>query len=238
MKKITKWFIGILLTFLIIISVTFIIVKNKEYQPSTSALSVAKTSQNINGTTKFSGDDSKPMVIFYPGALVEPKSYSIWAKRVANAGYSVYIVRFPLDMAVLNSNAANKIQKNKAYIIGGHSLGGTMASRYAHNHPDKLKGVFFLASYPEKKGNLRKTTTPVLSVTATNDGVLQRNNYQQAKRFLPSNTTYKQIEGGNHAGFGSYGKQRKDNPATISNYQQQIEISHLLINWLSKNINQ
>ena len=38
---------------------------------------------------------------FYPGALVDAESYSIWAKEVSEKGYSVAIVKMPFDMAVL-----------------------------------------------------------------------------------------------------------------------------------------
>ncbi|KRN99289.1 alpha/beta fold hydrolase [Companilactobacillus kimchiensis] len=238
MKKLSKWLIGIIITLIILLGAMFLIIKNKEYQPSIQANDAAKSSITVDNTFKFQGDDSKPMVIFYPGALVEPKSYSIWAKKVAQAGYSVYIVRFPLDLAVLNSNAANKIQKNKPYIIGGHSLGGTMACRYAKKHPKTLKGVFLLASYPEKKGDLHEIKVPIISLTASNDGVLNRTNYQKAKKFLPNNTIYEQISGGNHAGFGNYGKQQGDNAATISNAKQQNIISQLLINWLNQSISE
>lgn len=238
MKKFKRWLLGSLIVLLAICSIILLIVKNKEYQPSNTAQQASSTSTVIDNTIKFSGDDSKPMVIFYPGALVEPKSYSIWAQKVAQAGFSVYIVRFPLDLAVLNANAAKKIQKNHQYIIGGHSLGGTMASRYAKNNSQKLLGVFFLASYPEKKGDLHETNVPVLSLTATKDGVLNYTNYQKAKKLLPNNTIYEQISGGNHAGFGSYGKQSGDNSATISNVKQQNIISKLLINWLNKDISQ
>lgn len=238
MKKFKRWLLGILIVLLAICSIILLVVKNKEYQPSNTAQQASSTSTVVDNTIKFSGDDSKPMVIFYPGALVEPKSYSIWAQKVAQAGFSVYIVRFPLDLAVLNANAAKKIQKNHQYIIGGHSLGGTMASRYAKNNSQKLLGVFFLASYPEKKGDLHETNVPVLSLTATKDGVLNYTNYQKAKKLLPNNTIYEQISGGNHAGFGSYGKQSGDNSATISNVKQQNIISKLLINWLNKDISQ
>ena len=181
--------------------------------------------------------------------LIEQARNTITATKISSAiclpvlrmffcGFSVYIVRFPLDLAVLNANAAKKIQKNHQYIIGGHSLGGTMASRYAKNNSQKLLGVFFLASYPEKKGDLHETNVPVLSLTATKDGVLNYTNYQKAKKLLPNNTIYEQISGGNHAGFGSYGKQSGDNSATISNVKQQNIISKLLINWLNKDISQ
>lgn len=236
MKKLSKWLIGILIGIIVLILITFLVVKNKEYQPSTTAQTAANSSTMINSTTKFQGNDSNPKVIFYPGALVEPKSYSIWANKVSQAGYSVYIVRFPLDLAVLNVNAANKISKNNGYIIGGHSLGGTMASRYAKNHQKNLLGVFFLASYPEKKGDLHEINVPVLSLTASKDGVLNQTSYQEAKKLLPNDTIYEQISGGNHAGFGSYGKQKGDNTASISNQKQQNTVSKLLINWLNSNI--
>ncbi|MQS88205.1 alpha/beta hydrolase [Companilactobacillus mishanensis] len=236
MKRITKWIISILIAIIILIGITFGIVKSKEYQPSPSAINDAKTSTMVGSTTEFKGNTTKPRIIFYPGALVEPKSYSIWAKQVSNAGYSVYIVRFPLDMAVLNANAARKIQNNKDYIIGGHSLGGTMAARYAHNNTKHLKGIFFLASYPEKKGNLRHTSAPVISITGTKDGVLDQKNYKTSKKYLPKTTDFEEIKGGNHAGFGSYGKQKGDNKAIISNKEQQNKVAQLLINWLNNKV--
>lgn len=236
MKKFFKWLIGIIVALVVIVLISVFVVKNKEYQPSSAALSASKVSTTTNNITEFSGNNQNPKVIFYPGALVEPKSYSIWAKKVAQAGYSVYIVRFPLDLAVLKTNVADQVSKSNGYVIGGHSLGGTMASRYAHNHSKNLKGVFFLASYPEKKGDLRKTKVPVLSINASNDGVLKWNNYNKAKKLLPSNTVYEQIQGGNHAGFGSYGKQSGDKSASISNRKQQNIVSRLLINWLNTKI--
>lgn len=236
MKKRFKWLLGIVAVLIILIIGGFFTIKSKEYQASTQAQSAAQISISTNNTVKFQGNDANPMVIFYPGALVEPKSYSIWASQVAKAGYTVYIVRFPLDLAVLNSNAASRVQDNKDYVIGGHSLGGTMAARYAAKNPEHLKAVFFLASYPETKGDLHEINVPVLSLTASKDGVLNRKNYNKAKKLLPNGTFYEQIPGGNHAGFGSYGKQQGDNRATISNAKQQNIISSILINWLNENI--
>ncbi|AKP68232.1 alpha/beta family hydrolase [Companilactobacillus ginsenosidimutans] len=236
MKNSSKWLFRIIATILIIATIIFGTTKVLEYQPSSKAEDAAKSSTQVLNTTKFQGDDSKPMVIFYPGALVDPKSYSIWAEKVAAAGYSVYIVRFTLDLAVLNPNVAKKIQQNKNYIIGGHSLGGTMAARYAHDNPKDLKGVFFLASYPEEKGDLKKAKVPVLSITGTNDGVLNQSKFNGAKKYLPTTTVYTQITGGNHAGFGSYGKQRHDKKASISNARQQDEISNILITWLNNSV--
>ncbi|WP_125764076.1 alpha/beta family hydrolase [Companilactobacillus hulinensis] len=234
MKKIFKWLVGIFVAIIIIIGATFAVVKHKEYQPSDSAIKSAATTTTISNTVKFQGDDTKPAVIFYPGALVEPKSYSIWANEVSRAGYTVYIIRFPLDLAVTEVNAANKVQNGGPYIIGGHSLGGTMAARYAKKNTKELKGVFLLGSYPEKKGNLSNVNVPVLSITGSEDGVLNQKAYKKAKKYLPKNTEYVTINGGNHAGFGSYGKQKGDNPAKISNADQQRVIADLLLHWLNK----
>ncbi|WP_201308232.1 alpha/beta hydrolase [Companilactobacillus farciminis] len=237
-KKVWKWLLGILIFLLVAISIMVVVVKNKEYQPSQTAISTSQEASTVDNVIRFEGDNNKPKVIFYPGALVEPASYSIWAQKVAQAGYSVYIVHFPLDLAVLNSNAANKISKSNGYVIGGHSLGGTMAAKYAKNNPNNLKGLFFLASYPENKNDLHEINVPVLSLTATKDGVLNHTNYQKTKKLLPNNTIYEQIKGGNHAGFGSYGKQSGDNTASISNAKQQNIISTLLINWLNDSISE
>lgn len=236
MKKVSKFLLSLGIFLIILVVASISLIKIKEYPPSVLANNAAKESTVVSNTIKFQGDDTKPMIIFYPGALVDPKSYSIWAQKVAQAGYSVYIVRFPLDLAILNTNAANKVQNNQPYIIGGHSLGGTMACRYAKNHADKLKGVFLLASYPETKGDLHKINIPVLSVTASRDGVLNQANYQKAKKLLPANTDFEQIAGGNHGGFGSYGLQKGDHKAQISNAKQQNIISLLLINWLNQEI--
>ncbi|WP_125713858.1 alpha/beta hydrolase [Companilactobacillus kedongensis] len=236
MKKFTKWIIAIILGLFIITISTYLVVKSKEYEPSTAAMNAATTTTTVENSIKFQGDDTRPAIIFYPGALVEPKSYSIWANEVAKAGYSVYIVRFPLDLAVMNANAASKIQANKPYVIGGHSLGGTMAARYAHNNTKELKGLFFLASYPEKKINLRHLKEPVLSITASQDGVLNESSYKKAKKLLPASTKYLVINGGNHAGFGSYGKQKGDNKSSIKNIDQQKVVASLLIHWLDSKV--
>lgn len=234
MKKIYKWIIGIIIILIVIIGASFTVVKHIEYQPTSAALKASETTTYVSNTLKFQGDDSKPVVIFYPGALVNPISYSIWANKLARAGYTVYIVKFPLDLAIINANAAKKVQNGGPYIIGGHSLGGTMAARYASKNTDELKGVFFLGSYPEKKGNLRHIKEPVLSITASRDGVLNSDSYKESKKYLPKNTSFITINGGNHAGFGSYGKQSGDKSAEISNADQQKIVADLLIRWLDK----
>lgn len=236
MKKFKKIVITIISIIAVLLIAAATYVHFSTYQPSSVAQQAAKSSQTIDNATVFKAKHNKMTVIFYTGAMVQPNSYSIWAKQVANAGYTVKIMHFPLNMAFFNTNAADKLAgKNENYVVGGHSLGGAMASRYGHNsHNKNLRGIFLLGAYADEKGRLDKTYLDVLSVTATNDKVLNWKNYQANKKYLPKNTEYKSIQGGNHGGFGSYGHQKGDGKATISNHTQQNEVAHLLINWLNK----
>lgn len=174
-------------------------------------------------------------VIFYPGALVEAESYAPLAKRIATAGHPFYIAQMPFNLAVIKGDAAEEIisaHPEQSFVIGGHSLGGVMASRYAAAHEDQLEGVFYLASYPDEKGSLKDTTLSVLSILGSADTVVNRENYNEGRAYLPGNTVYFSIEGGNHAQFGSYGKQKGDGEASITEEEQQTRTARAILDWL------
>lgn len=235
MKKAKKIIIAIISVIVVLFVIAAGWLKTSTYHPTTSAQTFARTASHDNHATTFKAKHNKMTVIFYPGALVEPDSYSIWAHQVANAGYTVKIVHFPLNLAIFDVNAADKLAgKGHNYVIGGHSLGGAMASRYAHSNNNRhLRGIFFLGAYADEKGRLDKTNLSVLSITANHDKVLNWQKYQANKKYLPENTSYQSIKGGNHGGFGSYGHQKGDGQATISNANQQKQIASLLIRWLN-----
>lgn len=222
---------------LVIIAATFFYVKSATYMPTTQALNAAKKAENYGSTLVFKGDSQKMSLIFYQGAFVDNASYSIWAKKVSEAGFTVYLVKQPFNLAVLSPNKAQSLIDSKkltSYVIGGHSLGGVMASRFAAGGLDSslLKGVFFLASYPDEKGSLQEFQGGVLSIVGSEDGVLNWQAFDQAKQYLPNQTDFQTIQGGNHAGFGSYGSQKGDKSAKISNETQQAEVANRLIHWL------
>ncbi|MDQ0191974.1 alpha/beta hydrolase [Paenibacillus wynnii] len=176
-----------------------------------------------------------PAIIFYPGGLIEAEAYSTLAKRIAATGHTVYIAQMPLNLAVTKVDAAEEIIRvhpNLSFVLGGHSLGGVMASRFAAEHPDQLEGVFFLASYPDEKGSLKGTTLAVLSVLGTEDQVIDKGSYREGRTYLPDNTVYYSVDGGNHAQFGSYGPQKGDGEATISEDEQQNRTVRALQDWL------
>ncbi|MGC6769724.1 alpha/beta hydrolase [Enterococcus sp. LJL128] len=238
-----KWKKRLVFLLLLIISIGgagFAYIKINTYHPTKQAITASVAAEEDNHTLFFKGKEENPVLIFYQGAFVDNQSYSIWAQEVAAAGYSVYLLKQPLNLAVLGMNDAEKLIKKEKidkYLVGGHSLGGVMASRFAHNHleDEGFQGVFLLASYPDKKGSLAYSDKPVLSITGTEDGVLNKENYEEGKVYLPKNASYQVIQGGNHAGFGSYGQQKGDNPPEINNEEQQRELANMLIQWLSQN---
>ncbi|WP_189024282.1 alpha/beta hydrolase [Paenibacillus albidus] len=175
-------------------------------------------------------------VIFYPGALVSPEAYSPLAKSIAEAGHPFYIAKMPLNLAVTKGDAAAEIIRvhpKLSFVMGGHSLGGVMASRYAAEHAEQLQGVFFLASYPDEKGSLKGTTLSVLSLLGTEDQVIDMKSYRAGRSLLPDNTLYYSVEGGNHAQFGSYGVQKGDGTPEISEEEQQQLTKSAMLDWLS-----
>ncbi|EOT40755.1 alpha/beta fold hydrolase [Enterococcus dispar] len=236
-----KMLLGILVVFLFVAAGGSLYLKENTYKPSKDAKVIKPTKVTKDYALFVSSQPNKneeqTNLIFYPGALVAPSSYRIWAQEVADAGYSVYILNVPLNLAVLAPNKADVVLAKNAQaknILVGHSLGGVMASRYAQNHQKEIAGMIFLASYPDEKGSLKKVNIPVLSITASQDQVLNKTQYQKSKAYLPDNTTFAEIKGGNHAGFGSYGAQKGDGKATISNSQQQQELSKYIITWLKE----
>lgn len=178
----------------------------------------------------------QPSLIFYPGALVDAESYAPLARKLAEAGHRVYITEMPFDLAIFGQSRANKLieeHPEDSYVIGGHSLGGAFAARYAAENTSKLTGVFFLGSYADEVGSLKDSGLDILQVTASKDGVLNWSVWEESKHNLPADTTqYVTIEGGNHGQFGTYGQQKGDLDATISPQQQLNEVSGAILDWM------
>lgn len=164
----------------------------------------------------FDGPGSEAALIFYPGAGVEASAYAPLLHRVAAGGVDVFLVNMPLRFAILGVNRAEPIRAQYPYsswYIGGHSLGGVAAARYASEHGDALDGIVFCASYP---ANALPDTLRAVVVYGSNDRVLNRERFEQSRPLWPRDTVEHVIEGGNHAQFGSYGAQRGDGAADIT----------------------
>lgn len=185
------------------------------------------------------GETRQPNVILYPGALIKAESYAPVARLLASSGYRVFVARMPLNLAVSDVERASQVLRaypHQSFVIGGHSLGGAMAARFAASHLDRIVGVFFLGAYPDRKGDLKDSGLPVLSLLGSRDGVVNREKYESSKQYLPKDTRYMSIEGGNHAQFGSYGPQEGDQPAAIAPQEQWQLTVAAIREWLQKDV--
>lgn len=175
-----------------------------------------------DGTILFIPDISQAGMIFYPGGKVEYTAYIPLMQACAKRGIMCILLKMPFNLAVFDTNAADGIIEQypdiETWYIGGHSLGGAMAAAYAADHTDEFDGLILLAAYSTK--DLTNSGLSVLSIYGSEDGVLNADKYESSKANLPTNMIEVIIEGGCHAGFGSYGPQDGDGTPTISSEEQ------------------
>ncbi len=160
--------------------------------------------------------------IFYPGGKVEHTAYVPLMRALAARGMLCVLVKMPLRLAVLDSNAADGVQELypevKDWYIGGHSLGGSMAAAYLEKNSDDFCGLVLLGAY--STADLSDTSLSVLSLYGSEDGVMNAEKYEKNKQNLPEDFTEIEIEGGCHAYFGTYGAQKGDGTPTLTNTEQ------------------
>jgi hypothetical protein len=163
-------------------------------------------------------------LILYPGGRVDPRSYAPLARAVSEEGYLVVIVPMPLNLAVFDPNEASQVidafPEIQAWALGGHSLGGAMAARFAYRSPGQVDGLVLLAAYPADSDDLSGSRIKVVSIYGTLDGLATLEKIESSRPLLPADTRWVAIEGGNHAQFGWYGDQPGDNPAAIGQSAQ------------------
>lgn len=204
------------------------------YQASPLARRIAKTATNHKNYLLFrSKGKVKANIIFYQGALVEEEAYSQLARDLADKGYNTYILKTPLNLPVLSPYKAKTIinQNHLTNVyLAGHSLGGVVASQNAKVAP--VRGLILLASYPSSKSDLSHKKLRVLSITASNDHILNWEKYEEAKKRLPNSSTFRTIVGGNHSRFGNYGHQKGDGKATLSHKSSEKQLATFISNFI------
>lgn len=180
-------------------------------------------------------------VFYQPGAKVEARAYAAVLRPLAESGYRVVIIKQPLGIAFLSLGAFTATQseypQTQAWVLGGHSLGGTVAAIQADDH-DKdasgpAKGLLLHASYPagDISGSL---SADVLSVSGTNDGLATPADIQASVPNLPEGSTFDAIEGAIHSYFGDYGPQPGDGQPTISHDEARTLISNATVAFVSE----
>lgn len=188
---------------------------------SDSSVSVSESATQIVMRPAHGADATG--VFFQPGALVDARAYAAALRPEAEHGHIVVIAKQPLDIAFLATGAFSATQqrfpKVKGWVIGGHSLGGTVAALEAnqrqHDKNSPAIGLFFWASYPANDLHTA-LRIPVTSISGSRDGLATPEDIAASRRNLPDATTFTVIQGGNHADFGAYGPQPGDNAGTIT----------------------
>jgi len=226
-----RWIIlGTILAAIVLVCAAFAVYVGSYYHADQTALQAIALSDGITveetdgDAMVFAPPEPEAGLIFYPGGKVEYTAYAPLMRACAERGILCVLLKMPCNLAVLNMNAADGIAEQfpeiGSWYIGGHSLGGAMAASYAADHGDELDGLILLAAYSTK--DLSESDLAVLSVYGTEDQVLNRNKYEECRGNLPSGVIEIVIDGGCHAGFGSYGPQDGDGTPTISS-EEQIE---------------
>ena len=196
------------------------------YRADETALAALVSDETVavgesDGRLVFAPETVKAGLIFYPGGKVEYTAYAPLMRALAEAGILCIVPEMPLNLAVLDMDAAADIPRQwevENWYIGGHSLGGAMAAGYAAQRQEDFKGLVLLAAYSTE--DLTQTGLEVLSLYGTADSVLDREKYQQYRTNLPENVTEVILDGGCHACFGSYGPQAGDGEPTITAEEQ------------------
>ena len=227
MKKIIKLFIKIIAVVAILVFALCIYAADyyradgvDKYMKSKGDVTVSEISEGY----LFDGPGEDNALIFYPGAKVEETAYAPLMRRLAENGVDCFLIKMPLRLAFLGFNKANGILRRydyEHYYLSGHSLGGAMAAYNASKHLKAYSGLFLLGSYTANC--LKDAPFPVIYIYGENDAVLSRKSLERGFTLSPGGYEEIVIEGGNHAQFGSYGKQRGDGEAAITAEEQQKE---------------
>lgn len=231
MKLTIKKALSFLLGLVLIVVIAFFIYANNYYKADTEVKELINNESIVVKDNLVelipTSENKNTGIIFYPGAKVEYTSYIPLLNKLKEQGYTIISVKMPFNMAIFGKDKADSVLKSypniKHWYIAGHSMGGAMASSYAANNQDKINGLILLGAYPYGNYPLSKTLTIYGSL---NTSVKEKINYKE---------DVVEIEGGNHAQFGNYGKQKGDADALISADKQQIESVSAIIEFIEKN---
>ena len=218
----------ILLTALTIFVIGFFIWLSKGYSLQESDIKYLQSDSKVDVTidknyTYFTPKNVNPTkgFIFYPGERVDSSSYAKLCNNIASYGYKVVAVDMPFNYAKFGQNKATKVIENNPqitkWVIGGDSIGGSVACEYAVNNKN-VEGIVLISSYPRE--NISELGFKVLSIWGSKDNVVNYKELINSKEYLPKDTKYVEIEGANHSQFANYGMYSGDEEALISSDEQ------------------
>ncbi len=170
-------------------------------------------------------------LLFFSGALVDPVAYAPLLRGVAREGYPVLLVALPRRGAFGGADDGTVLRRARAamrgvpevprWVAAGHSKGGVVAARMAHEDPAGLAGLVLVGTSHPRDFSLADLTLPVTKVLGTRDGIAELEKSERNRHLLPAATRWVLLEGGNHSQFGHYGFQPGDRFAVLSRDRQQ-----------------
>jgi len=231
MKRRTKIALLSIITLLVLLSGGFFLYASDYYHADGNALALANdpSQVEVQGDLLILDSDTPADTgfIFYPGGKVEAESYLPLLDQLRDQGVTCVLVKMPFNLAVFNQNGGEAAFDARPdidhWLIGGHSLGGVMASSFAVDHPNQIEGVVLLGAYVYGGW----TPDKALTLYGSMDKVLDKTKIDYTENVLV-------IEGGNHANFGDYGKQKGDGEATISKTEQQRQTVGAVIEFIGE----
>jgi hypothetical protein len=151
--------------------------------------------------------------VYYPGARVNHESYAPTAAGIVVDRDVVVVVQMPLNLAILApgraATAVDAAPAGESWYVGGHSLGGAMACRYAADADADPEGLVLDAAYCD---DVSGTDLRVLSVLGAGDTVIDTEAERERRGLLPDGATVVELEAVTHSGVGAYGPQRAEGP--------------------------
>lgn len=237
MKKTNKILLIFVTSLLLLSGVTCGVLYSKGwlhriYKASDKAYEITETKHNYkietleDGTICFVPENPESSFVFYPGGMVDYISYSPLMDKLASNNILCVLLKPKTNIPMFDIKEAEGKTDNytdiSEWYIGGHSMGAFLSSAYVYDHISDFKGIILLGGYSSK--DLSNSDLKALCIYGSLDGTMNRDKYEENKKYLPSNYEEVIIEGGCHSYFGDYGIEGEDSKPTIIQ-EKQIEIT-------------
>ena len=137
-------------------------------------------------------------------------------------------VPMPFQLAVFSPASATEViathPEIKTWAIAGHSLGGSMAARYAHHHPDNVQGLLLWDAYPAD--DMSASELPVRMIHRSDQAGNPPESYLPHLAKMPPQGDYYPLKGAQHLNFGSFiaGRMYADEPPPEMDPAQQQQL--------------
>ena len=242
-RKIIRRVLGVF--WLVVIAWLFFNMQSRGLGPAVLESSNSVYVANLSDAFIFTpaSDTMRSGLIYYPGALVDPKAYAPMARQIAEAGFKTVLLKLPYRMAFTDSHQENVFQQTIEYIhrdssrnwiVGGHSRGGKLASIFTEDHRNVLGGLLLVGTSHPREIDLSDLTMDVTKIYGSNDGLASEKEINQFALNLPPATNYIRIAGGNHRQFAYYGYQLGDSSADITRKKQHDSMVDAILEQLNR----